>query len=191
MKLNKQEKVIVALNLRSGMKSPELGMFDEAHLKALHEKICQNLDHLGGLYPGVVKTSSSQMNEYVEGVGKTASAVLLKSSGTDVARELAGVYIKTVSAAPFSSFNKHVGLLVVDGIAKSSGNAIDWKQVKGKELDAAMNSFNADLQVTQIFESATMPKQEVSMTPLETREVRYNRQQDAVPSPRATETYLL
>lgn len=192
MKLNRFEKIITTRNLREGMEKAALGLFDQKHLETLHKQMCHNMDHRNDLAPGKAVIPVVAMQAYSNAIYDTAKDVVGKKSSAEIASELAKAYVRTETTGPFASFNKHVGMLVVDGMAKSTGNAVDWKQVKGQDLDHAMTSLKAENEVSKLFEKAMMPKADMTLSPLERRETLYNRAKPSVSSsPRPTETYLI
>ncbi len=191
MKLNSFEKIIATRNLREGMEKAVLGLFDQKHLEALHKQMCQNMDHRTDLSPGKAVIPGAAMQEYSNAISDTAKGVAGNKTSADIASDLAKVYVRTEATGPFSSFNKHVGMLVVDGMAKSTGNAVDWKQINSKDLDQAMRSHKAEQEIGKMLEKAILPKEDMTLSPLARREVIYSQTRPSVSSsPRPTETYL-
>lgn len=192
MELNKFEKIIATRNLRESMDKVALGIFDRQHLEAIHKQMCQNLDHRPDLAPGRARLPSAAMDNLARSLGVSANTVVGAKHKEAAAQELAKAFVTTISESPFASFNKQVAMLMVDGMAKSSGNVIDWKKLDAKTLDHAVKGSRAVQDVSHLFESAMLPKAKMELTPLERKEVHYRRQKQASSDPSHTSpTYLL
>lgn len=192
MELNKFEKIIATRNLRESMDKVALGIFDRQHLEAIHQQMCQNLDHRPDLAPGRARISAAAMDNLARSIGDSANSVVGSKHKEEAAQELAKAFVATISERPFASFNKQVAMLMVNGMAKSSGNFIDWKRLDAKTLEHAVNGSRAVRDVSNLFESAMLPKAKMELTPLERKEVHYRRQKPASNDPSLTaQTYLL
>lgn len=192
MELNKFEKIIATRNLRESMDKVALGIFDRQHLEAVHQQMCQNLDHRPDLGAGRARLPVVAMDSLARSLGDSANAVVGAKHKEEAAQELAKAFVTTLSESPFASFNKQVAMLMVDGMAKSSGNVIDWKKLDADTLEHAVNGSRAVQDVSNLFESAMLPKAKMELTPLERKEVHYRRQKPASNEPSLTaQTYLL
>lgn len=192
MELNKYEKIIATRNLRESMDKVALGIFDRQHLEAIHQQMCQNLDHRPDLAPGRARIPAAAMDNLARSICDSANSVVGAKHKEEAAQELARAFVATISERPFASFNKQVAMLMVDGMAKSSGNVIDWKELDAKTLEHAVNGSRAVQDVSNLFEGAMLPKAKMELTPLERKEVHYRRQKPASNDPSLTaQTYLL
>ena len=110
----------------------------------------------------------------------------------ETADHLASVLVKTTREGSFASFNKEVGMLMTDGIAKSNGIVIDWKKLDPKALSNAMSGFNPELNVAKALEGVMLPKEKMELSPLERRDAHYRRLPAQSNDPSMTaRTYLL
>ncbi len=192
MELNSFEKIIATRNLRESMDKVSLGIFDQQHLQAIHQQMCQNLEHRKELSPGRIQISSMAMDSLARTLGDNANAVLGVKHKEEAAQALAKSYVATVTENPFSSFNKQVAMLIVDGMSKSSGNVIDWKMMDSKKLDQVSVGPSAVREVSNMLENAMTPTPKMEPTKLERKEVHYMRQKQSSNDPSMTaRTYLL
>lgn len=192
MELNSFEKIIVTINLRESMAKGTPGFFDRHHLETLHQQMCQNLDHRSDLAAGRAQLPAAAMDILARSLGDSAKAVTGTTDKEVATKELAKAFVTTMRESPFFSFNKQVAMVMVDGMAKSSGNIIDWKQLDAKTLDHAVRGATAVQDVSKLFEDALVAKAKMELTPLERKEVHYRRQKPASNDPSLNaKTYVM